>query len=299
MKSFKAVIGQISPTLGDVKRNVSMHLEKIKEAVREQADLIVFPELGLTGYQLRDMAFEISMTLSDEPIRRLVEASEEIDIVFSFVEESREHIFYITAVYASQGKILHVHRKVYLPTYGMFEEMRHFGRGDRFRAFETRFGRMGLLICEDAWHPSAPFLLSQDGAEMLIVIACGPARGASAEPMIGSERSWYSMLGTYAQFFTSFILFANRVGFEDGVTFFGRSALFDPFGRIQAQAKALETDMLTVHIENKRIRRARYMMPLLRDEDIDVTIRELSRIRDSRLREDWLDMTNRWDSSEE
>jgi predicted amidohydrolase len=298
MKSIKAVIGQIRPTLGNVEKNLSLHLEAIAQAVREQADLIVFPELGVTGYQLRDMAFEVSMTLQDEPVRRLVEASREIDIVFSFVEESREHIFYITAVYASEGKIVHKHRKVYLPTYGMFEEMRHFGRGDRFRAFETRFGRVGLLICEDAWHPSAPYLLVQDGAEMLIVIASGPARGASSEPMIGSERSWYSMLGTYAQFFTSFVLFVNRVGFEDGVTFFGRSALFDPFGRVQAQAKALDPDLLPVEIEGKRIRRARFMMPLLRDENIDVTIQELSRIRKRKLTEDGADLTMRGDTHE-
>lgn len=287
MKNVKAVIGQIRPTLGNVETNLSLHLQQIEEAKREQAELIVFPELGLTGYQLRDLTFEVSMTLNDPPVRRLVAESEKIDIVFSFVEESREHIFYITAVYASEGEILHVHRKVYLPTYGMFEEMRHFGCGDRFRAFDTRFGRVGLLICEDAWHLSAPFLLAQDGAEIMIVLASGPARGVSAEPIIGSERSWYGMLGTYSQLLTSFILFVNRVGYEDGVTFFGRSAVFDPFGRIQAQASALEPELLSVHIEGQRIRRARYMMPLLRDETLEVTKRELVRIGEQRFQDHW------------
>ena len=180
-------LAQIRPVLGRVEDNLELHRDMIRRAEAERVDLLVFPELSLTGYSLRDLTLDVARTLRDESIRRLAGESERLDLVFGLVEEGPGHLFYNAAVYASEGEIRHVHRKVYLPTYGMFEEARHFARGRFFRSFETRFGRAGLLICEDAWHPSAPYLLVQDGAEILIVISNAPAKGMGARGMSAEE----------------------------------------------------------------------------------------------------------------
>ena len=148
-------------------------------------------------------------------------------VVFGFVEESRSSRFYNAAAFADAGTVRHVHRKVYLPTYGMFDEQRYFAAGDRIRAFDTRFGRLGLLICEDAWHLSCGVILQADGIDALIIIANSPGRGVR-EPELGSEQSWNLVTRTYATFLNIPVVFANRVGFEDGVCFWGGAWSWPP-----------------------------------------------------------------------
>jgi predicted amidohydrolase len=270
-------LAQIRPVLGRVEENLKLHREMIHRADSEQVDLLVFPELSLTGYQLKDLTLEVARSLQDEPIQQLVRESHRLDLVFGLVEEGPGHLFYNTAVYASEGAIRHVHRKVYLPTYGMYEEARLFARGRSFRSFETRFGRMGLLICEDAWHTSAPYLLVQDGAEILIVLANAAAKGMGAEKM-ASEESWSGMLAHYSMLHGAITLYANRVGTEDGVTFFGGSMVLDPFGRILERGERFEPLLKVVDVDLEDVRLARYRMPLMRDEDLELTARELERI---------------------
>ena len=153
---LRVALAQIAPVLGDRQRNVAIHLERIQAAARQQADLIVFPELSLTGYFVRDMVPDVAIAPSSPEIRQLLDAAGKMSVVLGFVEESPQHRFYNTVLYAEGGQIVHLHRKVYLPTYGLFDEQRYFAAGQRFQAFDTaRFGRMGMLICEDFWHLSA------------------------------------------------------------------------------------------------------------------------------------------------
>jgi len=175
-------LAQINTRLGDTEANLAKHLEFIREARAREVDLLIFPELSLTGYVLQDLATAVAhRPTSDDPVfRPLLAASQDIDLVVGFVNEDRRHRFYIAAAYLSKGQVLHVHHKVYLPTYGLFDEGRFFAWGDGVQAFDTRFGRLGILICEDFWHASPPYLLWLDGAEMLLFTSASPGRGRPA-----------------------------------------------------------------------------------------------------------------------
>ena len=139
------------------------------------------------------------------------------------------------------GRLVHVHRKLYLPTYGLFDEGRDVGAGDALRAFENGFGRAGILICEDAWHPTTAWLLAQQGAEVLFVLGNGPTRGAREGRGITSLNVWRDLLRVTAQFQTSWVVYVNRVGVEDGLSFGGGSAVVDPFGRVTAESPSRST----------------------------------------------------------
>ena len=163
-------LAQIATKLGDVQFNLEKHLDYIEQAKAQKADLIVFPELSLTGYMLQDLASTVAHRPVEDDLvfQPLLKASQNLDIVVGFVDEDSRHRFYIASTYLSGGRVLHVHHKLYLPTYALFDEGRFFTRGDTLRAFDTRFGRVGLLICEDFWHASPPYLLWLDGADLLL-----------------------------------------------------------------------------------------------------------------------------------
>ena len=279
----KIGIAQISPRLGDVAANLSIYEQHIARAQEEGVDLLVFPELSLTGYHLRDMVATVAMREDAAEITRLKELSRTIPFIAGLVEESADFRFYNTALYLSDGDIQHVHRKVYLPTYGMFDEQRYYARGDRIRAFETPFGRVATLVCEDLWHPSTAYIAALDQALMIICPSSSPLRGiADDKEQDENARYWESINRAYAETFGVFVIYANRVGFEDGVGFWGGSEIIDPFGQCLAKGQYYDEDFVTAEISLDAVRRKRIAAPLLRDEDIDLTINELMRIRGRR-----------------
>ena len=279
--AFKVAIAQINPRLGDLRSNLGLYEEKIRQGVREGADLLLFPELSLTGYFLRDMVPNVALKLTGAEIGRLKKLSREIAFVAGLVEESPDYRFYNAAVYFEGGKIRHVHRKVYLPTYGMFDEQRYFARGDRLRAFDSKFGRMAILICEDLWHPSTVYLAALDGALAVLCPSTSPLRGITeGQPQDDNARYWEMINRAYAETFSLFMIHGNRVGFEDGVGFWGGSEVLDPFGHRVAKAKYYDEDFIIAEVALESVRRKRTMAPLLRDEDVDLTINELLRIRE-------------------
>jgi len=225
---------QINTQLGNVEANLEKHLDLARQARAQGVDLLIFPELSLTGYVLQDLAPRVAhRPHRDDPIfRPLLQASQDLDLVVGFVDEDTRHRFFIAAAYLSQGEVVHVHHKVYLPTYGLFDEGRFFAWGDRVRAFDTRFGRIGLLICEDFWHASPPYLLWLDGADLLIFTSASPGRGITSGPELESARWVEHINQAYASLFTAFVAHANRVGFEDGLNFWGGSTIFDPNGNL-------------------------------------------------------------------
>lgn len=271
-------LAQIQPILGDVLANRDKHLEWIDQARQQGASAIVFPELGLTGYQVQDLTVDVAKRLDDPVIQDLVRASSNLDVAFSFVEETPDYRFYISAVYAVQGEVQSVHRKVYLPTYGMFDEGRYFARGAQFRTFPTRLGNAGMLICEDAWHTSAPYLLAVGGSNLMILMSSSPARSVGEEDTFGSHRFWKRLLEVYSQLFGVHIAFVNRVGFEDGINFFGGSSIIAPDGTWLQEGPLLEEALIMAEIDEDRVRRARFAVPLLRDERPDLVMQELKRI---------------------
>jgi NAD+ synthase (glutamine-hydrolysing) len=234
----------------------------------------------LTGYVLQDLAPSVATpTEADDPVfRPLLKASRDVDLVIGFVDEDARHRFYIASAYLSKGKVVHVHHKVYLPTYGLFDEGRFFAPGDRVRAFDTRFGRAGMLICEDFWHASPPYLLWQDGADLLLFSSASPGRGLNGEPKLESS-AWVEHINqAYASIFTLFVAHANRTGFEDGLNFWGGSTVFDPDGKPLVQAPYFEESLTLCEIDLNQLHRTRARLPLLRDEKPELVERELERI---------------------
>ena len=278
-------LAQINTHLGDVTANLEKHLELIQEAQTAGVDLLVFPELSLTGYVLQDLASAVALRpTADNPVfRRLLQASQAIDLVVGFVDEDRRHRFFIAAAYLSGGELVHVHHKVYLPTYGLFDEGRFFAWGDAVQAFDTRFGRMGILICEDFWHASPPYLLWLDGADMLLLTSASPGRGLSSGPQLESAR-WVEQINqAYASLFTAFVAHANRVGYEDGLHFWGGSTVNDPNGELLAKGPYNTEGLTLAEVDMNQLHRTRARLPLLRDERTALVLREMNRIQsDSR-----------------
>ncbi len=281
-------LAQIAPKLGDAQANLDKHLEYIEQARSRNVDLLIFPELALTGYYVKDLVGNLAArpVAGDPLFDPLIKASRNLDLVIGFIEEDARYRYYISAAYLSQGQVLHVHRKVYLPTYRIFDDARYFAAGDTFRAFDTRWGRMGLTICEDAWHISTPYLLWQDGADFIIDIAASPGYGlASDRPgRLSSEETVNSFLRTYAELLTTYVFYTNRVGIEDGISFWGGSLAMSPDGHILCSSPLLKEDLLVAEADVDALRRARIRLPSLRDERPDLVLRELRRI-DKRNRE--------------
>jgi predicted amidohydrolase len=194
------------------------------------------------------------------------------------VEEKEKGLFLNSAAFFSQGKIAHIHRKIYLPTYGMFEELKFFGQGKNFNTFPTPFGRAGLLICYDFLHISSSYLLFVGGSELIIAISAAPGRGFSDDEGYASARMWELMGEAVSRFFQSFVIYCNRVGFEDGKSFAGGSFIYNPGGQLVAKSPYVDEDFLVKNIDLEEIRQFRKNRPYRRDEKPEVTLEAFKRI---------------------
>lgn len=277
---LKIGMAQIYPKLGDVRANLDKHLAYVEQAAGAGVELLVFPELSMTGYQVQDLVPEVAIraTPDDAVFARLLDASKRLDLMVGFVQEDTRSRFYIAAAYLSGGEVRHIHQKLYLPTYGMFDESRYFAQGEQVRAFDTRFGRVGMLICEDFWHVSPPYLLWLDGADMLLFQSASPSRGLDSEDRLSGSR-WVELVNqAYASLFTSYVVHCNRVGYEDGKNFWGGSSIADPNGEFLADSVYFDEALITQTIDLNELHRTRARLPLLRDERPLLVQRELARI---------------------
>ncbi|MSM41378.1 MAG: carbon-nitrogen hydrolase [Geobacter sp.] len=279
---FTVALAQIRPKLGCLADNLTTIEAAVERAIAERADLVLFPELGLTGYFLKDLVPDVALSLDAPAIARLIDLSRHIAIAVGFVEVTADYRFFNTALYLEDGQIRHRHRKVYLPTYGLFDEQRYLARGECFRAFDTRFGRMGMLICEDMWHLSAPYILAMDGATTLICLSSSPGRGVTDADSLGSTDAWQKLTSTVAMFLNSRVLYCNRVGYEDGVNFWGGSEAVDPDGSTIVRAQLFEEDLVLARLSQGALRRERIFAPMMRDENLFITMKELRRIEQGR-----------------
>jgi predicted amidohydrolase len=277
MRDLSAALVQLKPKLGQVADNLALIKEQVELAIEQQADLAVLPELALTGYFLKDLVPEVALPLDSPELTTLRELSRHISIAAGFVEMTSDFQFYNSAAWFEKGELRHLHRKVYLPTYGLFDEQRYLGRGDRFRAFDTQFGRVGLLVCEDMWHLSAPYLLTMDGATTLVCLSSSPGRGVE-QGQLGTAAAWRNLTTATARFLTCRVLYVNRVGYEDGVGFWGGSHAVAPCGELVACAPEFDASLTLVRLTAADLRRERIASPLVRDENLWVTQQELERV---------------------
>lgn len=278
---IRIALAQIAPRLGHLEANLDRHREILGEARARDADLVVFPELGLTGYLLQDLAAEVAMRVDDPRLASLAAETRDMSAVVSFVEESADHRLFISAALLEDGAIRHVHRKVYLPTYGLFDERRFFAPGDMLRAVPSRLGvGVGLAVCEDFWHLGTPHVLALDGAQLLINVSSSPGRDLAAtnEVGLGTATSWRSLIRTYAQLTTSVVVFCNRVGVEESISFWGGSEVIDPTGAVAFAAPLYDEGLFVGEVSLADVRRERITLPLLRDERPDLIAREWRRI---------------------
>ncbi|MCI0344101.1 MAG: carbon-nitrogen hydrolase [Chloroflexi bacterium] len=281
MQSIRIALGQIAPRLGALDANLARHRELIDEARARGAHLVVFPELGLTGYQLQDLASEVAMRLDDPRLSALAGATADLSVVVSFVEESADHRLFIAAALIEDREIRHVHRKLFLPTYGLFDERRFFAAGDVLRATPSRLGPgLGLAVCEDFWHLGVPQLLALDGAQILVNVSSSPGRDLAAtnEVGLGTAVSWQTLMRTYAQLTTSFVVFCNRVGVDESISFWGGSEVIAPSGAAVFSAPLYDEGMFLCDINPGDVRRERVALPVLRDERPELQLRELNRV---------------------
>jgi predicted amidohydrolase len=281
LPTLRIALAQIAPRLGRLEDNLAVHHALIDEARAAGAGLVVFPELGLTGYLLQDLAAEVAMRLDDPRLAALAGRTAGLSAVVSFVEESGDHRLFIAAALLEDGAVRHVHRKLFLPTYGQFDERRFFAAGDMLRAVPSRIGTgLGLAICEDFWHLAVPQLLALDGARILINVSSSPGRDVAAinEVGLGTASSWRTLMRTYAQLTTSLVVYCNRVGVDETFSFWGGSEVIGPAGETLLAAPLYDEGLFSVEVSLADVRRERIALPLLRDERLELQVRELARI---------------------
>ena len=278
---MKARLVQMAPRLGDLRANLDRHLEALERARSDGAELVVFPELSLTGYTLKDLVPEMALNPASSPLfRELLDAGRGMSAVVGFVEEKEDErgLFYNSSAFLAEGRVLHVHRKVFLPTFGMFEEAKFFAQGRNILPFRAPFGKAGMMICRDFLQYGSSYLLFAGGAEVFIVVSAAPGRGVSGGDGFETSRMWELMGEAIAHFSTAFVLYCNRVGSEDGVTFAGGSFVFGPEGTLLARAPDIEEAVLACDLDLGLVRDVRKRWTFKRDERPEIILHSLERI---------------------
>jgi predicted amidohydrolase len=273
---MRVALAQIDCVLGDTDRNLRKAKEVVAEARSRSADLTVFPELSLSGYALEELDDDLAIKAQSETIGSLAEAAGEMAVIVGFCEEGQRFQNYNSAAYLEGGALRHLHRKLYLPNYRIYEERKHYNPGQSMRAFDTGLGRMAILICNDAWQPFLPFIAVQDGAQMLIIPADS---GSYPYPeLLDTKDYWRGITRFYARMLESYVVFVNRVGQQDEIVFWGYSHVVDPWGAVVAEGPLHEEALVTADIDLGNVRRRRREVPLVKEARLALLARELNRL---------------------
>lgn len=273
-------IEQFAPALCRTDTNLGRVVRARADAAADGVELLVTPELSMTGYDVRDAVHALASPESDAPWPELAEGP---DLVVGTIERDAGFVPYNAALHLRGGRVLHRHRKVYLPTYGMFDEGRWFGRGGGVRAYDAGGGwRVGMLVCEDLWHPALTWLLAAQGASLLVVQAAAAGRGAVAGGADGgrfaSWGAWEHLARAAAIAYGAYVALANRVGVEGPLCFAGGSMIVGPDGAVIARGDDLGEDRIDAELSLDAVAAARRPYAHLRDDDPRLVARELARI---------------------
>lgn len=282
---IEVAVGQIKPRKGEYASNLRRLGELFEqiEADAPETQVLVLPETVLTGYFLEGGVRELALTrtqLFDDLLHcyreRVQRPDAVLDICLGFYELG-EGKYYNSALYATltseaaeadgdspNAGILHVHRKFFLPTYGVFDEKRFVSRGRTIEAFPTRFGTVAVLICEDVWHSISATLAALRGAQVVYVVSASPGRDFGGTH-VGNVARWNVLLPGVADEHNVWVVYAGLVGFEGGKGFTGSSQVIDPWGNVLVLGSALDECLLQATVEMDDVATARAASPLLAD----------------------------------
>lgn len=267
---FTVACAQIAPIKAEVDQNLDTIAAAVLQASEEGADLVVLPETATSGYFLEGGVLESSLSTGDLQHRlesRLTRLNRPIDVLVGFYENEAGNLYNACAYLAFQGgscQLLGVYRKFFLPTYGVFDEDRFVGRGRNLGVFATRFGQIGVLVCEDVWHSVMPTLTALSGAQVILVPAASPGRGFSGETVENLDR-YQRLLRAVAEEHGVWCVNCQLCGFEGGKGFVGGSMVIDPLGAVAAQSPILKPHILLSEIDTDMVTLARSQSPLLPD----------------------------------
>lgn len=273
---LKVAIAQVQSVLGDVDANLKTHLACIDEARSRGVDILMFPEVSLTGHSAGGQALRIARDRDDAVVRALADASGEMAVVFGLIEEGPAAQFHNTAFVVRGGEILFLHRKINIPTYGELEEGKHFASGRYVETFEfAPRWRGAMLICADVWNPALVHLAAVHGATVLFVPISSAREAVGAD--FDNPGGWAVTVRFYAMIYGFPVLMANRIGQEGNLTFWGGSRILDPFGRELAKA-GTEEELIEAELDYELVRKARYLLPTVRDSNLGLILRETQRL---------------------
>ncbi|MDD2370036.1 MAG: nitrilase [Sulfuricurvum sp.] len=248
---MKVALIQSSPKLN--RSNLHDVLQLVDE--NKDADVVIFPELALSGYLLQDKLYEDAWKV--EELSELSLASQKCDIVIGAALWDEGKV-YNCALYFSAGKLIHIHRKNHLPTYGMFEEGRYFAAGDEIISFSTSYGEAIMVVCEDVWRAETIAAIAASEAQIVYVLAASPARGFR-DNELEIQSQWDALLKTTALLSHNYVVFVNRVGFEDGLGFWGGSRIVSPIGEVEKVLALFEPSSASIEINNSLQKVGRFL----------------------------------------
>lgn len=276
---MKLGIAQVAPLFGNVQANVTRMIDIMHENIGK-ADLLVFPELSLTGYDLKDQLFDVALTADAKEMLQVCEATADtgVNVVFGFVEKGKGEQIYNSAIMIQNGKVSSVQRKIYPTTYGVFEEGKYFARGKKVNMDQIDSFISSMLICNDVWHPSLPHIAAHHHTSLLIALINSPEGGLGSD--YSSSAGWERVGKFYASVYGCYVALVNRVGIENGIMFYGNSKVINPYGEVILQCPYGDPAVQICEIDYKAVKEIRKLLPIMRDEDVHITLKHFKEIVD-------------------
>ncbi len=274
---LKVAVAQIESVVGDLDANLRKHVDVIDEARRQGVQLLLFPELSLTGYIASKDALGCAIYRTDPLVGEIAKASGDMCTVFGCIEEGPGAQFHNACLAVRDGKLVFLHHKVNLPTYGALEEGKHFAAGRYVETFAVEPPwRASILICADLWNPALVHLAAVHGTTVLMAPISSAVEAVGIE--FDNADGWDRCLGFYAMIYGMPVMVANRVGVEGDLHFWGGSRVLDPFGRTVARAGNSGEALVSAELDYHAVRQARYRLPTVRDSNLDLILRETARL---------------------
>jgi predicted amidohydrolase len=277
---LRVAAAQIDPTEADIAKNLAKHIHYIELARQRGVEVLVFPELSLTGYQVKSRTPDLAITRDDPRLLTLAAAAGDMTVIAGFVEEGWAVQFHNSAVALRNGKVTFVHRKLNIASYGNLEEAKYFANGRFMDVFTHELPwTASILICADAWNPALVYLAALAGATFLTMPIASSRTAVGIE--FSNPRGWDTALSFYGMMYGMPVVMANHCGSRDGEDYWGHSRVVDPHGKVLAMAGE-EEELVVADLSYDAIRQARFQLPTVRDSNLDLVHREIERL-DNRI----------------